>query len=184
MVLRIVPFYGTTYTDAGSVSNAWQNYSSGVITPVYDTSWYLTNGATFELTGVQLEVGDTASDFAHMSFGQELVLCQRYFEKTYAQDIALGNASNFNGSYTSRDGTASSVVRYYPFNYKITKRATPTITIYNPSSGATGSVRLDSGSYSAAVSSQNDARCMIFSNTGSPPSHYGIFFHLAMEAEL
>ena len=125
-----------------------------------------------------------ATAFEHRSFGDELVLCQRYFEKTYAQEVALGNASNFSGAYSARDGTASSVARYYPFNYKITKRATPTITVYNPSTGDTGGCRLDSGSYSAAVSSQNDCACMIYSDTGSPPSHYGIFFHLAMEAEL
>ena len=83
MVLRIVPYYGTSYTDAGSVSNAWQNYSAGVITPVYDTSWFLTNGATFELTGMQLEVGDTASSFEHRSYGVELARCRRYFFKPH-----------------------------------------------------------------------------------------------------
>ena len=73
------------------------------------------------LTGIQLETGSVATAFEHRSFGDELVLCQRYFEKTYAQEVALGNASNFSGAYSARDGTASSVARYYPFNYKITK---------------------------------------------------------------
>ena len=34
----------------------------------------------FRLTGVQLEVGSVATDFEHRSFGQELALCQRYFQ--------------------------------------------------------------------------------------------------------
>ena len=80
MVLRIVPFYGTDYTDSGAINNAWQNYSSSNITPVYATSWFLTNGATFELTGVQLEVGDSASDFAHRHITEEQQLCKRYFQ--------------------------------------------------------------------------------------------------------
>ena len=79
MVLRFVPFFGTSYTDSGAVNNAWQNYSAGVITPVYDTSWFLTNGATFELTGVQLEVGDTNTEFEQKSYAQELAACQRYY---------------------------------------------------------------------------------------------------------
>ena len=38
-----------------------------------------TNGATLDITGVQLEVGDTATPFEHRSYGQELALCQRYY---------------------------------------------------------------------------------------------------------
>jgi hypothetical protein len=45
-----------------------------------------TNGATFYLTGVQLEVGSTATSFDYRPYGTELALCQRYFWKqTYQQ---------------------------------------------------------------------------------------------------
>jgi hypothetical protein len=40
-----------------------------------------TNGATWQITGIQLEVGSVATDFEHRSFAQELSLCQRYFCK-------------------------------------------------------------------------------------------------------
>ena len=87
--LYLWPYIGTTYTDAGVTENAWTAYASGTRTPVSATTWWTTNDATIEITGVQLEVGDHATDFEHRSYGQELALCQRYFYKT--GDIGTSN---------------------------------------------------------------------------------------------
>ena len=77
-------FNGTDYT--GSVTlNQWGAYNASVRVPDYGSAnddWYLTNSATFEITGVQLEVGEVVTDFEHRSFGQELHLCHRYYHKT------------------------------------------------------------------------------------------------------
>ena len=43
-------------------------------------TWANTTNSTFELTGVQLEVGDVATDFEHLLSGVELARCQRYFQ--------------------------------------------------------------------------------------------------------
>ena len=67
---------------------------------------------TFQLAGVQLEVGSVATDFEGRSYGEELALCQRYFE--------LGG--------TNRGGTDGSGIQNMTYFYKVTKRATPTIT--------------------------------------------------------
>ena len=76
--INIFPYLGTGYT--GSISlNAWSAYNSAVRTPDYTATWYTTDNATFELTGVQIEVGSVATDFEHRSFAQELALCQRYY---------------------------------------------------------------------------------------------------------
>jgi len=79
----IIPFWGTDQTDSGVALNAWGAFSSTTRTPDYGTAmddWYLANDATFELTGVQLEVSDHATSFEHRSFGQELQLCKRYYQ--------------------------------------------------------------------------------------------------------
>ncbi len=78
--LRIIiaPFFGTAFTDSGVSLNAWGAYSSSARTPDYTSTWYTTNDATFELTGVQLEVGSTASSFAFESYADTLRKCQRY----------------------------------------------------------------------------------------------------------
>jgi hypothetical protein len=47
--------------------------------PTGETNICATNGATWDVTQVQLEVGSTATDFEHRSFAQELQLCQRYY---------------------------------------------------------------------------------------------------------
>ena len=170
---------GSSYST--STLNQWQDHWRF---PSSATDILATNGATWQLTGVQLEVGNIATSFEHRSFADEHTRCQRYYEKSYPYTVVPGAASYFSSCYTMRDGTASSVVRYYPVNYKVTKRASPDITLYNPSSGGTASCRLDSGSYSAAPSSPESTRMMVYSDTGSPPSHYGIFFHYTLDAEM
>ena len=75
----IVPFISNNKTASSVTENAWSTYNSSARMKDSTTTWYTTNDATFELTGVQLEVGSVASDFEHRSFAQELARCQRYF---------------------------------------------------------------------------------------------------------
>ena len=49
--------------------------------PDNTSTWYTTNDSTFELTGVQLEVGAQATAFEHRTIGDELTLCHRYFQE-------------------------------------------------------------------------------------------------------
>jgi len=89
----------------------------------YGTNWAAgqtadiigTTSATFQITGVQLEVGSTATDFEHRSYGEELALCQRYFEVIYSDGNGEAIFSfDFNGSQN----------RIHWF-YKVEKRAAP-----------------------------------------------------------
>lgn len=74
---------------------------------------------TFDIAQVQLEAGDTATDFEHRPYGQELALCQRYFQ-TY------GVANNiFSGNVTS--GSAYYLVR----TFIVPMRTAPTIVQSN-----------------------------------------------------
>ena len=80
MVFHIYPFIGTDYTTSNSDTETWLTASSGNFANDMTSTWYTTNDATFEITGVQLEVGSVATDFEHRSFAQELALCQRYYQ--------------------------------------------------------------------------------------------------------
>ena len=102
--VELVMFRGTDTTDNSVPLNAWQTYSSSARMPDNTSTWYTTNDATFEITGVQVEVGDTATDFEHRTFGDELARCQRYFVRLggVGRDYFVGG-SNASFGYFSTD---------------------------------------------------------------------------------
>jgi len=99
---------GSDYTDA---VNVWTT-KAGTISANSSTNLISTNGATFYVTGVQLEVGSTATSFDYRPYGTELALCQRYFQKHTGE------------LYSSYGAT----INYLWWLYKVTMRATPTVT--------------------------------------------------------
>ena len=78
--VHFTPYMGTDYTASSVTDGAWQTYASGARTTDQTSTWMTTAYSTFELTGVQLEVGSVATDFEHRSYAQELALCQRYYQ--------------------------------------------------------------------------------------------------------
>jgi hypothetical protein len=86
------------------------------------TSVVGTNGATFYITGVQLEVGTQATSFEYRQYGTELSLCQRYFAKLNNDgtggDIQLG--------FGIQQSTTSGQIY---IKYPTTMRAEPTASI-------------------------------------------------------
>jgi hypothetical protein len=104
--------------------NAWNDGAANDFSHSSQTDWVGTTGATFYLTGVQLELGSTATDFEHRSYGEELALCQRYFEKLGNPDGVSGNV--FFGITSATNATSARGPR---IDFKVTKRATPTIAL-------------------------------------------------------
>ena len=122
---------GSTYS---GTANAWAGstfYSATGATSVVGTS-----GATFYVTGVQLEKGSTATSFDYRPYGTELALCQRYFETNYS-GVAVGTAA-YTGNLTSYTGsnTIAVVQPYGSVSFAVTKRALPTVTIYGFQGGS------------------------------------------------
>jgi hypothetical protein len=97
-------------------ANAWTGSFKTSTTGA--TNLVATNGATFYITGVQLEVGSVATPFERRPFGAELVLCQRYFSRITGSNVAFGS-----GSAGSTTNTQFYVV------YPQSMRAAPTISL-------------------------------------------------------
>ena len=77
-------------------AGSWQ--SINVLSATGATSVVGTNGATFYITGVQLEVGSTATSFDYRPYGTELALCQRYYQRV-SGFFAIGfNTTTLSGS--------------------------------------------------------------------------------------
>jgi len=131
--IHISQFWGTNNTSNSITLNQWVSWNGVQRTPDFTSTWYTTNDATFEITGLQLEVGSVATDFEHRSFAQELALCQRYFEKSYDYGTVAGTATSSgvlnNGGLTGMNN-ASHATRA-SIRYKVTKRTSPTVITFD-----------------------------------------------------
>jgi hypothetical protein len=118
--LNWIPFNGTDKTNNKAL-NQWDAYSGSNVLPDMASTWLTAGASTFDLTGVQLEVGSVATDFEHRSFGQELALCQRYFFRTPA--FGTGATSIYLASGVET-GSSSRIAFIMPQ----VMRAAPTVT--------------------------------------------------------
>ncbi len=102
--LILYPFmtYGTNYTSSSNAEETWITYAASG--QAYESSgsptWMNTTNAYVEITGVQLELGSSATPFEHRSFGDELARCHRYYQR-------LESTANYNNFYA---GTFTSSV--------------------------------------------------------------------------
>ncbi len=125
-------FLGTDYTDNSRSLDSWAVQADATHFPDMTSTWYTTNDATLEFTGVQLEVSDHATDFEHRSFGQELALCQRYYYTTKGGNDGNPN-SDFGGFFGVPLNTGAGIGIG---NFPVAMRATPTIVLYDATATA------------------------------------------------
>jgi len=110
----------TKVTKTFSADNTWSkdDVARLYLFSAVSSSWV--SGDWVEFSDVQLELGDTATDFEHRSYGEELALCQRYYyflgQGTGSNTGDIGIGSYYSSSYLD-------VVVQFP----VTMRATPTV---------------------------------------------------------
>lgn len=104
-----------------------------------------TSATTLNVGEFVLNKGNRAIDYAPAGRNQveELSLCRRYFEKTYNTDVAVGTITNEGGLVDVHANATGGLVVNYSFHKE--KRVVPTIEVYNPATGASGTFNRFSG---------------------------------------
>ena len=105
---------GIGTSNSGASTNAWGNSSfygiTGAVKPTQNT------GATFYITGVQLEVGSSATGFEYVNYQTSLANCQRYYQQLNENPSTLGILGFV-------DATTSLLTYYY---FPVSMRTAPT----------------------------------------------------------
>ena len=158
LILYLIPFYGTNYTDNSKSVNAWSTHST-YFCPDMASTWLTAGASTFDVTGVQLEVGPVATPFEHRSFADEFRRCQRYYQQ-YTNIMSVGYVpDNTSKSYS------------HGFHFPVEMRAAPTLTITN--TGSNGGQNINDGQTNSSVSSLN--------SQGSQTSQIEYYFNITTD---
>jgi len=99
----------------GSTAGSWGAFTG--LGATGGTNLMATNGATWQYTGVQLEVGSSATGFEYRQYGQELALCQRY--------LPAINSTNSGQNYLSAYCQSANTF-YVTVPFKVSTRVAPT----------------------------------------------------------
>ena len=125
--------------DHVSATSTWTTYSGGSYKSTSNQVNLFDNASNeWYLTGCQLEVGSVTTPFEHRSYGDELIRCMRYYETnnhtTYAKNTD-GSITSYWSTITSND--SNTLVVSTGIVYKVGKRASPTVTLYNSANTTT-----------------------------------------------
>jgi hypothetical protein len=164
---------GSTYL---GTANAWAG--SNYLSATGATNIIATSGATFYITGVQLEKGSTATSFDYRPYGTELALCQRYYQDSLSHANSGGSAA---ASVSSTGELMCGIA------FKVTMRSAPSITLFDQA-GTSGKVsRLAPGASwnNGATGSATDIFTYGFTlSSGSGSAGAGVFARFKADAEL
>ena len=133
------------------------------------------------ITGIQFETGSVATDFERRLVGEELSLCQRYFEKSYKQAVTPGTLTV--------DGMVMWLSNRNPgsphmgLRFIATKRTSPTVVIANPVESGTTLRNLDGpANYASTANRMGETGCTVYTATSVAIGNF-ICYHYTADAE-
>jgi hypothetical protein len=151
-------------------------------------NWQQNSGATFYITGVQLEKGRQATEFDYRSYNSELQLCQRYFWKTYNISDVPGTVT-LNGALVAISTPSSSVAQPVSVSLPVSMRTTPSVSAFGVTNGTSGKNTVNGNTatggneYSIINAYASTNIVMVNMNNNSINGNY-VMCHLTASAEL
>lgn len=182
---------GSTFTGGTFASNTWAASTAANRFAVANrTSIFDATSRTFFITGVQMELGSIATDFESRSFSEELALCQRYYEKSYDYDVAVGATTYVGIQVAGGDAARTAGTSHISGNnvvFTVRKRDNPTIAGYDQAGNAGKSQRWQLGNHNTnnqnATIENAATRGFFFYSSGTSNST-GVQMHFTADAEL
>ena len=171
---------GATYS---GTAGSWQ--AGNFISATGATSVVGTSGATFYITGVQLEEGTSATAFERRPYGTELALCQRYYETSYYNAVAPSVGTS--GAHIFYPHATTSYASTNVF-WAVSKRTQPTMTVYSGftglNSGKIGNYDNGTTEYNAGASPRGIHSGFVYVSNASVSQSVGLGFQWIVSAEL
>jgi hypothetical protein len=173
---------GSTFT---GTAGSWG--AGNIVQPTGSVSVVGTSGATFYITGVQLEKGSTATSFDYRPYGTELALCQRYYAKTFPQGTAPAQNAGVGGAVGGQDSGSGAYGSQLQWRFPVTMRASPTVVSYNPSA-ANSNIRNTALNTDCTTVASNittsDSETSLVGVSSTPTAGTNLAVHFTASAEL
>ena len=168
---------GTNYN---GTAGQWQTTSSKVYRTSSCVNLIATGSATWQITGVQLEVGQNPTSFEHEPFERTFLKCQRYFQKSYPHGNFLGDNTGNGavGYYATSDADNQNITWALPM------RAAPDMSIQRKNGGGANQAQRgnNAGTYANLSSITAVSTGLEFKQDATNNAHFR--FHYYADAEL
>lgn len=172
---------GSTYQQA---AGAWGATAFAIGTSG-QTNFLGTSGATFYITGVQLECGSNATSFEVIDYGRQLMQCQRYFSKSFlAGQSPVQNVGSTAGCLVYTTQATNTQFITAQTSLPVIMRAAPTVTTFNPFAANTGWSGSGAGNFTVSPYSLGDSSIALRNDTIVNSAGSNMLIHWTASAEL
>ena len=176
---------GSNFTSGTFAVNTWADRVNANRAAVDDlTSIFDATSRTLSITGVQMEIGSTATEFEHRSFGEEYDLCKRYYYQSYDLGVAAGTTSNAGSIMLHTYSTGNSF--RYNIIFSPPMRTGATMVFYNVEDGTAGEMGIEgaggTNANALSVAFASPKRTLVYSTNVPVVGNY--YFHYTASAEL